>query len=145
MEFIKKIKQWWDNFMKIDIKVDEGADTPVEEKQDPKVEYTCHCEGCDSHEIVTLRDAFNAYISENTGKFSATTLNSYEIVRDRHLQYIMDEKLCELTENKVQTALDNELSKGYTVKTVKSYKSLLNKVFTAYRPDFKPELKVEAK
>ena len=137
----EKIKKWWNDIFALEVKMDN-----VEPQIIGKEECDCHCDNCIiGKPIVTVRDAFDHYILMKQGELSMTTLNSYEVVRDRHLQYIMDEKLDELTQERVQAAIDNEVNKGYTVKTVKSYRSLLNKIFAEYRPDFKPDIKIEAK
>lgn len=141
----EKIKKWWNDIFALEVKMDD-VEPQIIGKEDPKTECDCHCDNCVvGKPIVTVRDAFDHYILMKQGELSMTTLNSYEVVRDRHLQYIMDEKLDELTQERVQAAIDNEVNKGYTVKTVKSYKSLLNKIFAEYRPDFKPDIKIEVK
>ena len=96
-------------------------------------------------EALTLRDAFTAYIWDcrKNQKYSEPTIDSYEVIRDKHLQFIIDVNIFALDEHLVQVALDNELAKGLSVSTVKKYKSVLMRIFEAYRPDFKPEVKVK--
>ena len=95
-------------------------------------------------EALTLRDAFTAYIWDcrKNQKYSEPTIDSYEVIRDKHLQYIIDENIFNLDKQKVQTALDNEIAKGLSVSTVRKYKSVVLRIFEAYRPDFKPNLVV---
>lgn len=95
-------------------------------------------------EALTLRDAFTAYIWDcrKNQKYSEPTIDSYEVIRDKHLQFIIDVNIFALDEHLVQVALDNELAKGLSVSTVKKYKSVLLRIFEAYRPDFKPKLEV---
>ena len=96
-------------------------------------------------EALTLRDAFTAYIWDcrKNKTYAVPTIDSYEVIRDRHLLQIIDENIFDLDEEKVQAALDIEIAKGLTVNTVKKYKSVLMKIFGAYRPDFKPNLVVK--
>ena len=54
----------------------------------------------------------------------------------------MDVNIFALDEHLVQVALDNEIVKGLSVNTVRKYKSVLLRIFKAYRPDFKPNLVV---
>ncbi len=95
-------------------------------------------------EALTLRDAFTAYIWDcrKNKTFAEPTIDSYEVIRDKHLQYIIDENVFDLDEHKVQVALDNEIAKGFSLSTVKKQKSVLLRIFEAYRPDFKPNLVV---
>jgi hypothetical protein len=71
-----------------------------------------------------------------------STVDSYEAIRDKHFQSIMDTPLTELTETMLQDALDKELDSGYTVNTVRKYRAVLMKLFVEYRPGFVPDLKV---
>jgi len=95
-------------------------------------------------EALTLREAFTAYIWDcrKNQKYSEPTIDSYEVIRDKHLQFIIDVNIFTLDEHLVQVALDNEIAKGLSVSTVKKYKSVLLRIFEAYRPDFKPNLVV---
>jgi hypothetical protein len=93
---------------------------------------------------LTLREAFTHYIWKNRKEktLAEATVDSYEVIRDKHLQDIMDADIFDLTEEMVQKALDKELEAGYTANTVRKYKAVLMKIFTEYRPDFMPDLKV---
>ena len=95
-------------------------------------------------EDLTLRDAFTAYIWDcrKNKTFAEPTIDSYEVIRDKHLDFIMDLNIFTLDEHLVQVALNNELAKGLSPSTVKKYKTVLLRIFEAYRPDFKPDLKV---
>ena len=95
-------------------------------------------------EALTLRDAFTAYIWDcrKNNTYSEPTIDSYEVIRDKHLQFIIDVNIFTLDEHLVQVALDNEIVKGLSVNTVRKYKSVLLRIFKAYRPDFKPNLVV---
>ena len=93
---------------------------------------------------LTLREAFTHYIWKNRKEktLAEATVDSYEVIRDKHLQDIMDADIFDLTEEMVQKALDKELEAGYTANTVRKYKAVLMKIFAEYRPDFMPDLKV---
>lgn len=88
----------------------------------------------------TLFEAFDLFIEDEKirGNLSASTIRNYENIRDLHLPDLMDMMLMAITEADVQKAFDREISEGRTIKTVKNYRSLLNKVLSVYRPDFKP-------
>lgn len=88
----------------------------------------------------TLFEAFDLFIEDEKikGNLSASTIRNYENIRDLHLPDLMDMMLMTITEADVQKAFDREISEGRTIKTVKNYRSLLNKVLSVYRPDFKP-------
>ena len=92
----------------------------------------------------TLRDAFTRYIWTNrkNGTLAEATIDGYEVIRDKHLQDIMDIDLNDLTEEMIQKAIDKELEAGYTMNTVRKYKAVLMKLFAEYRPAFTPDLKV---
>ena len=96
-------------------------------------------------EDLTLRDAFTSYIWDcrKNKTYAEPTIDGYEIIRDKHLQYIIDDNIFGLDEHKVQVALDNEIAKGLSVNTVRRYKAVLLKIFEFYRPDFKPNLVVK--
>ena len=98
-------------------------------------------------EDMTLRDAFTAYIWDcrKNKTFAEPTIDSYEVMRDKHLQFIIDLRLFDLDEHLVQVALNNELAKGYSPNTVRKYKAVLLRIFEKYRPEFKPELVVAKK
>lgn len=95
-------------------------------------------------EEMTLRDAFTRYIWTNRKNktLAESTVDSYEVIRDKHLQDVMDAPLTELTETMLQNALDKELDSGYTVNTVRKYRAVLMRLFVEYRPGFVPDLKV---
>ena len=96
-------------------------------------------------EELTLRDAFTAYIWDcrKNKTFAEPTIDSYEVMRDKHLQFIIDLNIFALDEHLVQVALNNELAKGLSISTVKKYRTVLLRIFEAYRPDFKPNLVVK--
>ena len=96
-------------------------------------------------EALILRDAFTAYIWDcrKNKTYAEPTIDSYEVIRDKHLESIMDENVFGLTDEQIQAALNAELEKGLSVSTVKKYKAVLMRIFEAYRPDFKPEVKVK--
>lgn len=92
----------------------------------------------------TLFEAFDLFIEDEKirGNLSASTIRNYENIRDLHLPDLMDMMLMAITEADVQKAFDLEISEGRTIKTVKNYRSLLNKVLSVYRPDFKPVINI---
>ena len=95
-------------------------------------------------EALTLRDAFTAYIWDcrKNKTYAESTIDSYEVIRDKHLQFIIDVNIFDLDAHLVQVALNNEIAKGFSLNTVRKYKNVLLRIFEAYRPEFKPKLVV---
>lgn len=96
-------------------------------------------------EALILRDAFTAYIWDcrKNKTFSEPTIDSYEIIRDKHLESIMDENVFGLTEEQIQQAFDFESEKGLSANTIKKYKTVLLRVLEAYRPGFACRINVK--
>lgn len=84
----------------------------------------------------TVYEAFDLFIENAREKLSSATIKNYEHIKEKHLGSIMLVPLQMLTESDIQHAFQEELDKGYKVKTVKNYKTLLKKVLEIYRPDF---------
>ena len=84
----------------------------------------------------------NIEVGRSYSASSTDPIDSYEVIRDKHLQFIIDVNIFALDEHLVQVALDNEIAKGFSLNTVRKYKNVLLRIFEAYRPEFKPNLVV---
>ena len=83
------------------------------------------------------------YIESQRGKLADSTLKSYRNICNTHLDFIMGIwPVNKITEDLIQTAFDEEISKGLSEKTLKGYRSFILKVLAEYRPDLKPEIRI---
>lgn len=83
------------------------------------------------------------YIESQREILSESTLNGYTNIINNHLGYLMRTYLGDATNEDIQNAFDAEIEKGLSKKTLKGYKSFITKVLAVYRPDFKPEIRIE--
>ena len=95
----------------------------------------------------TFYEAVDLFIegAKEEGKVSEATIKNYIHIRDKHLQGLMLVELANLSEEMIQEAFDKEIELGYSPKTVKNFKSLINKVLAVYRPDLKPNIVIKVK
>ena len=54
-------------------------------------------------------------------------------------------ELANLSDEMIQEAFDKEIEAGYSPKTVKNFKSLVNKVLAIYRPDLQLNIVIKDK
>lgn len=95
-------------------------------------------------EFHIIRDWFADYVDtcRARGTYSESTLRSYEGIYRNHLQSLMEFKLPgKLSEEIVQAAFDEEITKGLSKKTLQSYRSLVLKVFLRYL-DWEPTIRI---
>jgi hypothetical protein len=95
----------------------------------------------------TFYEAVDMFIEDakKEGKVAASTIKNYTHIRDKHLQGLMMIKVVDLTEEMIQEAFDKEIEAGYSPKTVKNFKSLVNKVLAIYRPDLQLNIVIKDK
>ena len=86
---------------------------------------------------MTLREAMDAYISAKSAVLSPSTIKGYKAIQRNFLQSIIDERLCDLTHEGIQRAV-NEDATHLSPKTIRNAHGLLTAVVDLYRPDFKP-------
>lgn len=82
------------------------------------------------------------YIEAQKDKLSDSTLRGYTSIITNHLDTLMTAMIGEIDETTIQEAFDEEIEKGFSVKTLKGYKSFILKVLAQYRPDFHPNIRV---
>jgi hypothetical protein len=94
-------------------------------------------------ERLCFMEAAGKYIESQREVLAPSTLKGYENIIDHHFNDLWLIWLDKLTEEHLQSAFDDEMAKGLSVKTLKGYKSFILKVLAAYRPDFKPVIRIE--
>ena len=93
-------------------------------------------------EYVCFMEAAEKYIEDKRGELAASTIKGYENIIYHHLNDVWLIWLDKLTEEHLQSAFDNEIEKGLSVKTLKGYKTFILKVLAEYRPDLHPNIRV---
>lgn len=93
-------------------------------------------------ERLCLMEAAERYIDSKREEFAASTIKGYENIIYHHLNDVWLIYLTKLTEKHLQSAFDEEMAKGLSVKTLKGYKAFILKVLAEYRPDFHPNIRV---
>ena len=84
---------------------------------------------------MTVEEAIDAYIELKGNVLSPSTIRCYDAIRRTHLQGIKGIKLCKLTRNIVQEAINAE-AENKSPKTVKNVYGVLTAVVAQYRPDW---------
>lgn len=85
---------------------------------------------------ITLGEAYDRYIESKDAILSPSTIRGYKSYRNETLQSLMDIKLKDITQEKIQIAINNE-SKAHSPKYVKNIHGLLASVLSEYYQDFK--------
>ncbi len=86
-------------------------------------------------ENITLRQAYDRYISSKENILSPGTIRIYKNTANAHLQSIMNIKVSALTMENIQRAI-NIAAKEATPKTVRNIHGLLSAVLKMFRPGF---------
>lgn len=94
-------------------------------------------------ERLCFMEAAEKYIDSKRGELKTSTIKGYENIIEHHFNDLWLIWLDKLTEEHIQQAFDNEIEKGLSKKTLSGYRSFVLKVLAAYRPDFKPEIRIE--
>lgn len=84
---------------------------------------------------LTYGQALDKYIESREAVLSPSTIREYKRSRRNDMQSIMDIKIDDITQDLVQSAI-NEESKSHSPKTVKNMHGLLSAVLKTYRPNF---------
>ena len=87
------------------------------------------------YEDLTLKEAYERYISSKSAVLSPSTIAGYEYSKRTYFQKLMPMKLSKMDARLIQTAV-NELSAKNSPKTVRNAHGLLHSVIKTYRPDF---------
>ena len=87
----------------------------------------------DSYEDLTLRAAYDHYISSKSAVLSPSTIAGYERYKKLYFSKLMPMKLSKITPQLIQVAI-NELSANHSSKTVRNAHGLLHSVIKTYYP-----------
>ena len=120
----------------ITISIEQKTYKTAEEKPQEEIKM-------EESERLCLMEAAERYIDSKREEFAASTIKGYENIIYHHLNDVWLIYLTKLTEKHLQSAFDEEMAKGLSVKTLKGYKTFILKVLAVYRPDFKPVIRIE--
>ena len=84
---------------------------------------------------LTYKEALNKYIQEREAILSPATVREYKRSGNRDLIALHDIRLCDMTQDIVQAAINQE-ALSHSPKSVRNMHGLLSAVLNAYRPDF---------
>ena len=85
---------------------------------------------------MTIKEAMEAQISLKEDVLSPSTILGYERYKDNYLQSIMDIKISKLTQEDVQQAVNADVKRGKSPKTIRNAHGFLSSILKFYRPDF---------
>lgn len=89
----------------------------------------------ETYEDLTLKEAYERYISSKSAVLSPSTIAGYKKLGKNHFQKLMPMKLSKITAKHIQIAV-NEMSADHSPKSVRNAHGLLHSVIRAYRPSF---------
>lgn len=89
----------------------------------------------ETYEDLTLKEAYERYISSKSAVLSPSTIAGYKKLSKNHFQKLMPMKLSKITAKHIQIAV-NEMSADHSPKSVRNAHGLLHSVIRAYRPSF---------
>ena len=90
---------------------------------------------------ITVAECISKYIDAHRNRLKAKSIEQYEYIRDKRFESLMSAKLCELTNDKIDRAFEQELAKpsrkGGTLshKTVNDALNLVKSVLREYYKD----------
>lgn len=85
---------------------------------------------------ITTKIAFKKYIDLKEAVLSPSTILAYRRYSDNYLQAIMQIKICDLTQEQIQKAVNIDYKNGKSPKTIRNAHGLLSAVLKEYRPKF---------
>lgn len=89
----------------------------------------------ETYDDLTLKDAYERYISSKSAVLSPSTIAGYKKLSKNHFQKLMPMKLSKITAKHIQIAV-NEMSADHSPKSVRNAHGLLHSVIRTYRPSF---------
>lgn len=98
-------------------------------------QWKANADGESAIENITLRQAYDRYISSKENILSPGTIRIYRNTADAHLQSIMNMKISELKMESIQRAI-NIAAAEVSPKTVRNIHGLLSAVLRMFRPGF---------
>lgn len=97
-----------------------------------------------SYDTLTLSQAYERYIDSKSNVLSPSTLRGYKASQRNDFKHLMPYQLCQLTNEIIQTAV-NEISSINSPKTVRNKYNLLSTVIKSYRPDLRLHIRLPQK
>lgn len=98
-------------------------------------EYALNRKKNSSYEDLTLKEAYDRYISSKSAVLSPSTIAGYERSKKNHFQKLMPMKLSKIDSKLIQIAV-NEMAAKYSPKTVRNAHGLLHSVIKTYTSNF---------
>lgn len=92
-------------------------------------------EASKSPRSMTVGEAIDRYIESKDAVLSPSTIRGYKQIRNNALQEIMSVRLPDLTQERIQRAI-NKMARDKSPKSVRNAHGLLSAVLAVYRPDF---------
>lgn len=90
----------------------------------------------EKHVPLTVKEAMEAQISLKEDVLSPSTILGYTRYKDNYLQSIMGINISKLTQEDVQTAVNADVKRGKSPKTIRNAHGFLSSILKFYRPDF---------
>lgn len=84
---------------------------------------------------LTFGEALDEYIESRTAVLSPRTIMDYKRIRQKEIQSLMPIKICDLTQDNVQEAINLD-ARSHSPKTVRNNHGLISAVLKQYRPEF---------
>lgn len=113
-------------------------------KEVKKLAALAEIEEPQTYSNLTLSEAYTRYIDSKSNTLSPSTLREYRKAAARDFPLLLPLKLSQLTNEYIQTAV-NELSAKCLPKTVRNKYYLLESVLKAYIPDLKLDIRLPQK
>lgn len=85
-------------------------------------------------ENITFGEAIDKYIESRSSVLSPSTIREYKRTRNHDLKEIIQVKLADIDQNKIQIAVNKE-AVTHSPKTVRNMHGIISAVLSAYRPD----------
>lgn len=85
---------------------------------------------------LTVKKAMEAQISLKQDVLSPSTILGYTRYKNNYLQSLMDINITKLTQEDVQLAVNADVKKGLSPKTIRNAHGFLSSILNFYRPDF---------
>lgn len=96
-------------------------------------------------EPITVGKAIDNYITLKEKAMSPTTIRGYKIHRKNYFQSLMDIKIDDLTDYEIQKAIDFEIERGKSPKTISNSFALLSASVKRYTDIFNPKVTLPQK
>ncbi len=85
---------------------------------------------------LTIKEAMEEQIKLKEDVLSPSTILGYERYKNNYLQSLMDINITKLTQEDVQLAVNADVKKGLSPKTIRNAHGFLSSILNFYRPDF---------